>query len=82
VGGNNHWRAARRQLHCLQSRPTLACLRQRDGASSQSGELAAKPAGGRSDTLGVGARPDGAEGRKRCWLSFHDHTWYLRGSQP
>jgi hypothetical protein len=46
------------------------------------GELAAKPVGGHSGTLGVGAGPDCDVGGERRWLLFCGHTRYLRGSKP
>ena len=65
---------------CLRSRRGLAFLWQLDSAGIEIGELAAKPAGGRRDTLGAG--PGGDVGGERYWLLFHGHTPYLRGSNP
>jgi hypothetical protein len=62
------------------SRRETASLWQLDGAGIEIGELAAKPTGGRSDTLGTG--PGGDVGGERYWLLFHGHTPYLRGSNP
>jgi hypothetical protein len=58
----------------------LALLWQLDRADTKIGQLAATPAGGHSDTLGVGAGPDGDVGGERCWLLVHGHTRYLHGS--
>lgn len=67
---------------CPRSRRGLAFLWHLDGVGTGIGELAAKPTGGRSDTPGVGAGPDGDVGDERYWLLFHGHTRYLRGSNP
>jgi len=58
---------------CPRSRRGLAFLWQLDGVDIEIEELAAKPAGGRSDTLGVGVGPDGDVGGERYWLLFHGH---------
>ena len=62
----------------------LARLWQLVRAGTETGELTAKPEGGRIDTLrvGVGVGPDGDAGGERRWLLFHGHTRYLRSSNP
>lgn len=66
---------------CPSSRRRLAFLWHLDGAGIETGERAAKPTGGRTDTPSVGVGPDGDVGGERYWLLFHGHTPYLRGSK-
>jgi hypothetical protein len=71
-----------RQLDRPGSPRRLACLWQLDRVGTEIEELTARPRGGRSDPLGVGAGPDGDAGGERRWLLSHGHTRYLRSSNP